>query len=235
MANQPTVAELLAQIQAIQNQVNLLTTAAAAPTPAATAPVIFADTPQTLEVKNLIDYRTKRGTEIFKQGCAPLDNKSLTDGFNMTPDQTVIFVEALQCQCTEMGWNSGTKNITSFQNKDGITVDIIKNYGQINEATLRTACERFCTAAGANSKTRARQNNTMMSICLAKSLTVKAQARLLTYRNAFLIQDVECAPLKYKVIMHLATIDSVNTTQLLRNNLLALGTYASMVGGKLTK
>ena len=87
----------------------------------------------------------------------------------------------------------------------------------------------------ANSKTRARQNNTMMSICLAESLMAEAQARLLTYRNDFLIQDVECAPLKYKVIMHLATIDSVNTTQLLRNNLLALGTYASMVGGKLTK
>ncbi len=119
------VADLLAQVQALQNQVNLLAAAAATPTPAATAPVIFAGTPQTLEVKNLIDYGTKRGTEIFKQGCAPLDNKSLTDGFNMTPNQTFIFVEALQRRCTEMGWNSGTKNITSFQNKDSITVDII--------------------------------------------------------------------------------------------------------------
>ena len=54
MADQPTVAELLAQIQALQNQVNLLAAAAATPTPAATAPVIFADTPQTLEVENLI-------------------------------------------------------------------------------------------------------------------------------------------------------------------------------------
>jgi hypothetical protein len=197
MADQPTVAELLAQIQALQNQVNLLAAAAAAPTPAATAPVIFADTPQTLEVENLIDYGTKRGTEIFKQGCAPLDDKSLTDGFNMTPNQTVIFVKALQRQCTEMGWNSGTKNITSFQNKDNVTVDIIKNYGQIDEATLRTACERFCSAAGADSRTRAKQNNTMMSICLAKSLTADAQARLLTYQKDYLIGDVECAPLIY--------------------------------------
>jgi hypothetical protein len=156
MADQPTVAELLAQIQALQNQVNLLAAAVAAPTPAATAPVIFADTPQTLEVENLIDYGTKGGTEIFKQGCAPLDDKSLTDGFNMTPDQTVIFVKALQRQCSEMGWNSGTKNITSFQNKDNVTVDIIKNYGQIDEATLRTTCECFCSAARANSRRRAK-------------------------------------------------------------------------------
>jgi hypothetical protein len=60
MADQPMVAELLAQIQALQNQVNLLAAAAAVPTPAATAPVIFADTPQTLEVENWIDYGTKR-------------------------------------------------------------------------------------------------------------------------------------------------------------------------------
>ena len=58
--------------------------------------VVFADTPQTLEVENLIDYRTKSRTEIYKQGCAPFDDKSLTNGFNMTPDQTVTFIEALQ-------------------------------------------------------------------------------------------------------------------------------------------
>ena len=32
--------------------------------------VVFADTLQTLEVENLIDYGTKRGTEIYRQGCA---------------------------------------------------------------------------------------------------------------------------------------------------------------------
>jgi hypothetical protein len=99
MAAQPTVAELLAQIQALQGQVATLAaaTAAAAPTaPAAPAPIVFADTPQSLDVENLIDYGMKRGSEIFKQGCAALDDKSLTDGFNMSVDQVVIFVEALQ-------------------------------------------------------------------------------------------------------------------------------------------
>jgi hypothetical protein len=235
MADQPTVAKLLAQIQALQNQVNLLAAAAAAPTPAATAPVIFADTPQTLEVENLIDYGIKRGTEIFKQGCAPHDDKSLTNGFNMIPDQTVIFVEALQRQCTEMGWNSGTTNITSFQNKDNVAVNIIKNYGQIDEATLRTACKHFCSAAGADSRTRAKQNNTMMSICLAKSLTADAQARLLTYRKDYLLGDVECTPLMYKVIMRLATIDFVVTNQALCDNLHALGAFAGTVSGDIDK
>ena len=153
----------------------------------------------------------------------------------MTPDQTVTFIEALQRRCTEMGWNTGTKNITSFCNKDKVTVDIIKSYGQINEATLRSACERFCSAAGTDSRTRARQNNTMMSVCLAKSLTADAQARLLTYRKDYLIEGIECAPLMYKVIMRLATIDSVATTQALRDNLQALGSYASTVSGAIDK
>ncbi len=59
----------------------------------------------------------------------------------------------------------------------------------------------------------------MMSICLAKSLTADAKARLLTYQNKYTFDEVEYAPLMYKIIMRLATIDSVATTQMLRNNL----------------
>ncbi len=92
-------------------------------------PVVFADTPQTLEVENLINNDTKWGAEIYRQGCAPLDDKSLTDGLNMTPNQVITFIEAFQRRCTEMGWNTGNKNITSFTNRDGNTIDIIKNYG----------------------------------------------------------------------------------------------------------
>jgi hypothetical protein len=91
----PTVEELSTLIIAFQAQVNALR---AAPTA-----IVFAETPQTTEVDNLIDYSTKRGAEIYKQGCAPLDDKSLTEGFNMTPDQTVTFVKVFQQRSTEMG------------------------------------------------------------------------------------------------------------------------------------
>ncbi len=84
----PTIEELSALIIALQAQVNTLR---AAPTA-----VVFAETPQMMEVNNLIDYSTKRGAEIYKQGCTPLDDKSLTKGFNMTPNQTATFVDAFQ-------------------------------------------------------------------------------------------------------------------------------------------
>jgi hypothetical protein len=64
MAQQaPTVQELLNLIQELQNQVDTLNAAA---TTATTAPVVFADTPNTFEVENIIDYKTKQGASIYE-------------------------------------------------------------------------------------------------------------------------------------------------------------------------
>jgi hypothetical protein len=134
-----------------------------------------------------------------------------------------------------MGWSKGTKQITKFTNRDGVDIDIIKNYGQIDMATLKTACERFCKVGEADSATRARQNNKMMSMCLANSLSLSAKVQLLTYKNEYIFDGVEYAPLMYKVIMRLATIDSVATTQTLRDNLQNLSVFAATVSGDIDK
>jgi hypothetical protein len=189
-----------------------------------------------LGAKDLIDYLSKRGSDIYKQGIAPLDDKSLTDGFNMTTNQTVVFTEAFLSRATAMGKNKGSKQITTFTNSSGVSVDIIKSYGQIDEATLKTACERFCKAREADAESRAKQNNTMMSMCLNKPLTASAKASLLTYRNEYTFDGVKYAPLMYKIIMCLATMmDSVTTTQTLRDNLQNLGMFAVTVKGDIDK
>ncbi len=81
----------------------------------------------------------------------------------------------------------------------------------------------------------AKQNNTMMAICLASSLTAEAQARLLTCCNEYTFDRVEYAPLLYKIIMRLATIDSVATTQTLQENLQNIGVFAATVNGDINK
>jgi hypothetical protein len=139
--------------------------------------VVFANTPQTLGVDDLIDYLPKRGSTIFKQGCKPLNNKALTNGFAMTPNQTIIFIEVFHPCATTMRWNQGTLQITSFANSAGRQVNIIKSFDQINKATLKSACERFCKPGGVHSQTHAKQNNTMMSICFAKLLIADTQAK----------------------------------------------------------
>jgi hypothetical protein len=208
--------------------------AAAAPS-AGAATVVFADMPQMLGANDLINYLTKQGSTIFKQGCKPLDDKALTNGFAMTPNQTVIFIEAFHHRAMTMGWNQGATQITSFASSAGCQVDIIKSNGQIDKATLKSACERFCKPGEVHSQTRAKQNNMMMSIFLAKSLAADVQARLLTYQNKYMLDGVEYAPLMYKIIMRLATIDSVATTQTLHNNLQLLGTFAATVSSNIKK
>jgi len=235
MANQPpTIADLQALITTLQGQITALQNAAPAAA-AAPAAVLFAETPQTLGVDDLIDYSTKRGKDIYNQGCEALDDKALTNGFNMTPNETVVFIEALERKADSMGWSKGTKQITKFTNRDGVDIDIIKNYGQIDMATLKTACERFCKAGEQDAETRARQNNKMMSMCLANSLSLTAKVQLLTYKNEYIFDGVEYAPLMYKVIMRLATIDSVATTQTLRDNLQNLSVFAATVSGDIDK
>jgi hypothetical protein len=242
MATTPTVAEPQALIQQLQTQVLALETAAAAvatttpgATTTATSVVVFMDMPQTLGAEDLIDYLSKQGSEIYKQGIAPLDDKSHTNGFNMTANQTVVFTEAFLSRATAMGWNKGSKQITTFTNSSGVSIDIIKIYGQINEATLKTACERFCKVREADVESRAKQNNTMMSMCLNKSLKASAKASLLTYHNEYTFDGVEYTPLMYKIIMRLATIDSVATTQPLRDNLQNLGVFAVTGKGDIDK
>jgi hypothetical protein len=134
-----------------------------------------------------------------------------------------------------MGWNQGAMQITSFANSAGCQVNIIKNYGRIDKATLKSVCERFCKTGGVYSQTHAKQNNMMMSICLTKLLTADTQARLLTSWNEYMFDGVEYTPLMYKNIMRLATIESVATTQTLRDNLQSLGTYAATVSGNIDK
>lgn len=231
----PTTAELQALIIQLQNQVAALNSTAAATSSTTPAAVVFADTPQSLNSEDLLDYLTKRGSSIYEQGCKTLDDKALTDGFSMTSDKTVVFVEALTQRATELGWNAGSKNITKFKNAAGKDIDIIKEYGQIDELTLKTACERFCKAGGVDVATRAKQNNTMMSICLAKSLTAEARAKMITFRNEYTFDGVEYAPLMYKIIMRIATMDTVATTKTLRDNLNNLAVFAATVQGDIHK
>ena len=85
MAATPTAADLQALIVSLQVQIKALL--AAAPATAAPTPAVFADMPQMLNSKDLIDYLTKRGSSIYEQGCKALEDKALTNGFGMTPGQ----------------------------------------------------------------------------------------------------------------------------------------------------
>jgi hypothetical protein len=64
---------------------------------------------------------------------------------------------------------------------------------------------------------------------------MEAKVRLLTYRKDYTFKGVEYAPLMYKVIMRLATIDSIATTQTLQDNQQNLGVFAATVCDNIDK
>ena len=75
----------------------------------------------------------------------------------------------------------------------------------------------------------------MMANCLANLLLLAAKVCLLTYRNEYTFDCIEYALVMYKVIMRLATIDSIATTQTLRDNLQNLTVFAATVSGDIDK
>jgi hypothetical protein len=118
----------------LANQFNTLQGAGVAAPVAPQAPT-FALTPATSNLMGLLDYLSKLGGHIYKEGC-----KKLTDdeGFAMTPATTATFIKVFANRCSIMGWNQGTQGITILQNSAGININIMKAYGQIDEVTLKT-------------------------------------------------------------------------------------------------
>ena len=240
MANQaPTAAELAEQVAQLTAIVTNLTNAVAnivpaapagggggapAPAPAAT----FAKSPGLADVDQLIDYKSKLGQNLFEQG-----SKALATPFDLKQDQIVIFEKELEDRASVMGWNEGTQNITQFNNAGGKTIDIIREYGQIDEATLKNECMVFIS--GAKADQRAAQNNELMWRCIYETLTEEAKATLLTYSDSYTVEHNNkkhtVAALMYKTIMRLATLDNNATVETLRENLRGLTQYAVTVNG----
>ncbi len=84
----------------------------------------------------------------------------------MTPATTMAFVKAFKNRFTIMGWNQGIQGITKFTNQNNIVINIVRNYGQINEANLWAGCKVCCKHGGAKVQQRVAQNNHMMAQCL---------------------------------------------------------------------
>ena len=98
----------------------------------------------------------------------------------MKSSETIVYTTELQAKCVKMGWHMGTQQIINLTNAAGST-NIVHQYGQIDAATLQAQCKVFGKSTGALFQATARQNNTMMSKCIMKTLTPAARVRLLPF------------------------------------------------------
>ncbi len=175
MAQQPTSLEdILSQVTApqgqlttlqqvnqdLQNQLNTLQNAppqtagkagagagvAWAPLPSRAHPTAFTLMPATTNPVDLIDYSSKLGQSMYKQGCKKLTKE---EGFLMMPSTTTAFVKTFKNHCSIMGWNQGTIGITKFPNQEGIAINVVKSNGQTDKPMLKAHCDEFYKATGA--------------------------------------------------------------------------------------
>jgi hypothetical protein len=123
---------LAAQITTLATPVGgILAGSAAGGGARAATPVVFAATPAMVNHQDLINYTTKVETMIYDKRC-----KKLTTEFDMKSNGTIVYITELQAKCIKMGWHMGTQQIINFTNAAGSTINVVRQYGQINAAML---------------------------------------------------------------------------------------------------
>jgi hypothetical protein len=201
--------------------------------PAPTA-VVYAPSPGTAKVDDLLDYTTKYGVVIYKQGRAALYEKE-EDKFDLDNDKVTSFTREINERAESMGWNSPNQGILTYV-VNGSNVNIIDDYGRIEMNEIPTQSEPFYLSTGAKHDKRAAQNNAMFYDMLKNLLTKSAKDQVAVYKDEYLLDDgtgkkIVLAPAYYKIIMRLTTLDTKLTNRALRNDIKELPTYALTVNG----
>ena len=190
---------------------NLVTTVGNNSTVTTTAST-FAMTPGQIKVEDIIDYNDKVGLSLWK-----LAIEALLTMFDMKASGMTTFVKDMKAKAQECRWSQGSKKITTFDDDDGVNIDLIEQCVQLASHKLKSECKRFIT--GVDKETRAHQNNEIMHKTFMATLTMDAKLWLASYWNDHTFNKQVYAPLLYKTIIRLAIIDSRATYQQLCDNL----------------
>ena len=145
-----------------------------------TSPISFATLPSMEAVNEHINYNSKHGASLNKQGA-----KALGTPFNMKTNQAVICEKELKDRASMMGWDKCTQNILKFTNRKGRQINLIAKYGQIDIGMLKTGYNLFNLTTGINSYKHAAQNNEQMWQCLYDSLTKEDKVMLFSYHEDY--------------------------------------------------
>ena len=190
-------------------------------------PVEFATTPGQVKVEELLDLTSKSGSSNFRHACESIPIK-----FSGHSTGTVVFVNQMIQRARESGWSTGTQQITQFNvaapGAPPKMMDIFTSYGQIPVTALMDAYHNWIN----NMKDkRVMQNNEMMQQCIINSLTADALTRLIPEYPQF--EEVPSsglfnAPMLFKTIMKLATVDSKATSTFLREIIHNLDAYMAV-------
>ena len=230
-------AQALVDAQQLQAAAVAAAVAAAAAVPAnppLVVPTAFASCPGQHKSDGILNFGKKADLSIYNGGC-----KLLYDGeqrFDGTTKDLTMFLTLLDKRSSELAWGAASNpqqivlyNITLPGGTATTQINVIKQYAMISIGGLLPQCARYIT--GVDREQRANQNNHMMAKCIQSSLTPECQLKLIQYEKEFTINGMVCAVLLLKVLMRMATMDSVATIKSLKAELIGLPSFAIKSNG----
>lgn len=196
----------------------------------------FGRTPGLAAGDSEVNYNTREGASLYQNGI-----KTLSTPFDLSRDTVVNFEKEMAERAAEQGWDEGTQTVISYM-IDGKLIDLLSEYGRIDEATLREECKLFVLKGGTHYVSRRAQNNEQLWRCIKATLTTEAKTTLMAYSSEYELEDPDdnnkkktAGPLLYKTIMRLSTLDSNATIKYLRANLRELPAFCARENGNIAK
>ena len=187
--------------------------AAAGPPPAAAGPVTFSINPANAKV-GIINYDTTDGIKIYQSATAALATKYTGNTIDMYD-----FLKNVKDRADSFGWGA----IVTIP-KDGLTKDLIEQYGLITLDDIRAHAQMYVNEQG-----RDAQNASQMYKFLYASLTEEAKRMVWHDSDEYSITNaagsqVLDGPCFLKVIIRNTTVDTRSTIFHIRENLRQLET-----------
>ena len=189
----------------------------------ANAPV-FALSPGTAAIDDLINYSTKHGIQLYKTGCS-----SLPTSFGMNATGVLLFQREMLDRVKAMGWDSAVQGVITFANADGDMINVITDFGRISHASILAGADRFINGAQRNQ--RAAQNNHMMGHSITSTILAEKRSQLLAYKSRYETsptgsnEKIIVAASYWKTIMELTSRDWTGTNSAFRNDLRNVGQF----------
>ena len=181
---------------------------------------VFALSPARANLNRFIDYNSPAGAKLFNKVTASLDYT-----FDVEQGSVQTFIEALKDRAIMAGWNANNANIIDING-----TNLLDEYGVLTLQQIQADAAQYI-----DDHTRKAQNSYQMYVCIMSSLTDDGRAKLLTRAELYTRNQVSSGPLLFKVLMMMASVDTVATISHIRLSLSNLDTYMTTIKDDIEK
>ena len=186
-------------------------------------PVNFALAPALVE-DGVIDYSTRAGSKIYEAAVEALNIE-----FDCKPENLKPLLQKIRNRSMATGWDHILDIPTDLAEPDQ-TTNLLGEYGLLTLEQVRAHAETYVNAA-----VRAAQDSFQLYMCLMKTLTKEAQAKIMLHADEYTVNGTASGTCLLKIIIRESHIDTNATTSFISQRLSKLDQYIKTVGSDIDK